>query len=223
MTDYEVGWKSRLFDNHVRTQVGAYYNDFKHFQVSVPLPNNPQFSTELNTPKAALYGLEAQAQAVFGALSINGGIGLEHTSLGQFYTEDSRLGTTAAPCDPSSGPVSIVCVNLKGHPQTYAPSLTYNLSGAYEFKLNTGDTVTPTVTFSHVSSQWATLFDNAAEGDHLGVRNVLGATLAWKHGDITASLYGYNLTNDKYISALLSPIRMAGAPRQFGVSVMKTF
>jgi hypothetical protein len=32
-----------------------------------------------------------------------------------------------------------------------------------------------------------------------------------------------NLLNDKYISALASPIELPGNPRQYGVSIMKTF
>ena len=223
VTDYEIGWKSRLFDNHVKTQIGAYYNNFKDFQVSVPLPNNPQFSTELNSPKATLYGVEAQAQAVFGDLSVNGSLGLEHTDLGAFYTEDPRVATSPTPCDPNFGPVTATCINLKGHPQTYAPDLTYNVSGSYNFKLASGDVITPNVNFSHVSSQWATLFDNRAQGDYLTPRNILGASLAWKHGSIVATLYGYNLTDDHYVSALLSPIQIAGAPRQFGINILKTF
>ena len=224
VTDYEIGWKSRLFDNHVRTQIGAYYNDFKDFQVVVPLPDNPLAATELNSPKATLYGVEAQVQAVFGDLSINGGLGLEHTGLGTFYTEDPRVGTSATPCDPGSGPATMYCINLKGHPQTYAPDFTYELSGTYTFHLNGGDTVAPTVNFSHVSSQYGTLFDNQSLGDELGSRNILGANLAWTtHGGIVVSLYGTNLTNDHYVSALLPPIRIAGSPRQFGVSVLKVF
>ena len=83
--------------------------------------------------------------------------------------------------------------------------------------------MTPSVTFAHVSSQWGTLFDNVAAGDHLAPRDILGASLAWTHGSITATAYGYNLTNQQYVSALLSPIRIAGAPRQFGVSILKVF
>ena len=51
----------------------------------------------------------------------------------------------------------------------------------------------------------------------------MGASLAWKHGTYTTTLYGYNLTNDQYVSAVLTPMKIAGAPRQFGVSIMKTF
>ena len=76
---------------------------------------------------------------------------------------------------------------------------------------------------SHISSQWATLYENRAAGDYLTPRDILGASLAWRHGTVTTTLYGYNLTNDQYVSAAAAPIRLAGAPRQFGISVMKTF
>jgi iron complex outermembrane receptor protein len=62
-----------------------------------------------------------------------------------------------------------------------------------------------------------------AAGDHLAPRKLVGASIAWTHGDYVTTLYGYNLTNDQYVSALLSPIRLAGAPRQFGISVMRPF
>jgi len=223
VVDYEIGWKSRFFDNHIRTQVGAYYNDFQNFQVSIPLPNNPQFTTELNDPSPTkLYGFEASAQAVFGDFSVNGGLGLEHSSLGTFYAEDARVGVGGV-CNQNTGPSSATCINLSGHPQTYAPAVTFNISAQYDFRLADGDKLTPSVNFSHISDQWATLFDNRAAGDYLAPRDILGASIAWTHADIVATLYGYNLTNDQYVAAVLPPIRLAGAPRQFGVSVMKTF
>ena len=83
--------------------------------------------------------------------------------------------------------------------------------------------MTPGVTFSHISEQWASLFANAAAGDHIDPRNILGATLAWRHDDFTVTLYGSNLTDERYISANLPPIRIAGAPRQFGIQLMKKF
>jgi iron complex outermembrane receptor protein len=229
VTDYEIGWKSSLFNNHLRFQVGAYDNSFRHFQVIIPFPNDPSFfsQTEYNVPGITkLYGVEASAQAVVGDLSLNAGLGLEHTQLGAFYAEDLRSnpgGQTLAPCNPNSGPAVGYCVNLAGHPQTYAPDFTFNFGAYYNFHLNGGDTLTPGVTYSHISGQWGSLFDNAADGDHLSPRDILGASLAWTHGGYTATLYGYNLTDDHYVSALLSPIRLAGAPRQFGVSVMKIF
>lgn len=221
--DYEVGWKSSMLDNHLRTQIGAYYNTFKHFQVILPIPNNPLQTTEQNNPNASkLYGLEASAQAVFGDLSFEAGLGLSHSEIGTFWTQDPRL-PASGPCDPRTGPRSATCINIGGHPQTYAPEFTFNGAVRYDYHLASGDTLTPQVTYSHISDQWGTLFDNRAAGDYLGARDILGASLAWNHGGLVTTLYGYNLTNDKYVAALLSPIRIAGAPRQFGISVMKAF
>lgn len=223
VVDYEAGWKSSLLDNHLRTQVGVYYNRFRHFQVILPIPNNPLQSTEQNNPNPSkLYGIEASAQAVFGDASFDVGMGVTKSSLGTFWTQDPRL-PRSGPCDPKTGPASTSCINLGGNSQTYAPEFTFNVAGRYAFHLDDGDTVTPQVTYSHISHQWGTLFENAAAGDRLGARNILGASVAWAHGDIVTTLYGYNLTNEAYVSALLSPIRLAGAPRQYGISVMKLF
>jgi iron complex outermembrane receptor protein len=67
------------------------------------------------------------------------------------------------------------------------------------------------------------VFDITADGDHLGPRNLLDASIAWTHGTWTLTAFGTNLLNDKYISALASPIELPGNPRQYGVSIMKTF
>jgi len=228
VTDYEGGWKSSFFDNHLHTQMGFYYNDFDHFQVIVPIPNSPTLSTEYNNPNATtLYGFEASAQAVFGGLSLDAGLGVEHSSLGTFYTEDPRNPLTATGlggvCNPKTGPGNGICIDLGGHPQTYAPDLTFNVGASYNYKLANADLLTPSISFSYISHQWGTLFDNVAAGDYLSARNILNASLAWTHGSFVTTLYGTNLLNDHYISALLPPITQAGAPLQFGVSLMKTF
>jgi iron complex outermembrane receptor protein len=223
VTDYEIGWKSSMFDNHLRTQIGLYDNSFQNFQVIVPIPNVPNQTTEMNVPgHTKLYGLEASAQAVFGDFSANVGLGLEKSSLAKFYSEDPRL-PTAGTCNPASGPATTTCVNLGGHPQTYAPDFTFNASLLYNFHLAGGDLVTPSVNYSHISDQWATLYDNRAVGDYLTPRDIVNASVAWTHGSYVATVYCYNCTDDHYVAAVVSPIRMAGAPRQFGVSLLKTF
>lgn len=223
VTDYEIGWKSSLLDRHLRTQLGAYYSNFRHFQVIVPIPNNPTQSTEQNNPNPSkIYGIEASAQAVFGDLSFDAGLGISKSEIGDFWTQDPRL-PRSGPCDPAVGPASASCINLGGNPQTYAPELTWNVSARYNYHLTNGDTVTPAVSFSHIGHQWGTLFDNRAAGDFLEARDILNASVGWTHGDWVTTIYGTNVTNDKYVAALLSPIRLAGPPRQFGISVMKSF
>ncbi len=225
VTDYEVGWKSTMMDGHLHTQLGAYYNAFQHFQVIIPIPSLPTQATELNVPgRTKLYGVEASAQAVFGDWAWDVGTGISHSSLPTFYSPDPRV--TAPPansCNPSTGPSAANCINLHGHPQTYAPDFTFNVGVQYDYHISDGDTITPRASYSHISHQWASMFDNRAAGDYLAPRDIVNATLAWKHGSLLTTLYVYNLTDEHYISAAAPPIRIAGAPRQFGISVMKTF
>jgi iron complex outermembrane receptor protein len=221
--DYEIGWKSSLFGGHVHTQLGGYYNQFHHFQVSLYIPDNPTQTTEYNDPNSTkLYGMEASVQAAFGGFSLNADLGLEKSSLGTFYAVLPGSVVPAA-CDPFTGPSSANCIDLQGHPQTYAPEVTFNVGAQYRFKLDNGDAITPAISYSHISDQWGTVFDITNNGDHLSARNLLNASIAWVHGPWTLTAFGTNLMNDKYVSALVSPIEIPGLPRQYGVSIMRTF
>ncbi|HUJ46800.1 MAG TPA: TonB-dependent receptor [Rhizomicrobium sp.] len=224
VTSFETGWKSTLLDGHLVADLDAYYNDFHNFQVTIGYPNFPTFGFEVNNPNTTkIYGFEGEATAVFGQFEINGGIGIMHSSLGTFYASDPRITISPVPCDPKTGPATIFCTNLGGHPQSYAPDFTFNISAQYTFEMGDLGRLTPRVNFGHVSDQWATLFDRPDFGDRLDPRNILGAQLAWQYGSWTATLYGMNLTDQHYIAAMNSNIRWAGSPRQFGFSLSKTF
>jgi iron complex outermembrane recepter protein len=251
VTSYELGWKSRWFDGHLNMQLNGYYNDYNDFQVIVGYPTYPTFGFELNVPETTtIYGFEAQFQAAFGALSLDAGIGTTNSKLGKFYATDTRVptellvpgfpqygGKYRAGCDPKTGPELpagftpalapyvdwTTCQNLKGNEQTYAPQFTFNLGGQYDFTLSGGDMLTPRISFSHISSQWATLFENAAYGDRLDSRNIWNAQLAWQHGKVVSTLYGTNVSDEHYVGALNSGLRFAGPPMQFGIRVMMSF
>jgi iron complex outermembrane receptor protein len=223
VTDYEAGWKSTFLDGHLRTQIDGFYDDFKQFQVIVGYPAFPVFGFELNDPnKTKIYGVEGEAQAVFGDFSLDGGIGQMHSTLGTFYATDPRF-VSGLPCDPKVGPSSVSCFDLGGHSQTYAPNFTFNIGAQYVFHLGEGNTLTPRVNYGHVGPQWATLFENPALGDRLAQRNILNGQLEWGHDSWLVTLYGTNLTDDKYVGALNTNLDFAGAPRQFGVRVTKAF
>jgi iron complex outermembrane receptor protein len=223
VTDYEVGWKSSALDDRLRAQLDGYYDKYHNFQVTIGDPMIPTQGLEVNSPSpTTLYGIELSAQAVFGRLSFDANVGWEHTSLGRFFATDNRLPVVST-CDPMTGPASPSCVDLAGHPQTYAPGLTYNFGPQYVFSLGDDRSLTMRANYSHVGSQWATLFDNAALGDFLGARNQLAAQVAYGAGDWTVTAYATNLTNEAYVAAADSGLRWAGYPRQYGLRVMKTF
>ena len=222
---YEVGWKAGMFDGHLRTQLDAYYTDYDNFQVIIAYPNFPTFGFEVNVPDTTkMYGFEAQAEAVFGAFSLDAGLGLLHSELGDFFAIDPRppipfvLG-----CNPAVGPAAPGCFSLGGRDQTYAPSFTFNVGAQYDFALGDGDTLTPRLNYGHISSQWATLFENAARGDKIEERDIFNAQLAWTHGEWITTLYSTNLTDQHYVGAINSGLRFAGPPRQFGIRLMKAF
>ncbi len=230
VTEYEAGWKSTLFDGHLRSTLDGYYNNYKNFIVTVayPLYTAPisGFAEEVNDPNTTkVYGFEAESDAVFGNFSLGFGLGLNHSSLGTFYATDARIGNPlGSTCAPASGPsFPPYCINLHGHSLPYAPDLTYNLSAQYQFQLSSHDTLTPRANFGHQSGQWASIFDDSQLGDHLSQRNLLGAQLEWAHDDWIATLYGTNLTDQHYVGAILWPLRFAGPPRQFGIRLTKSF
>ena len=219
----ETGWKAEWMGGKVQTQFSAFYNNYRNFQVTIGYPQYPTFGFELNTPNPTkIYGFEGQLQAQLGdGWSARANLGILHSKLGAFYATDPRVATTA-PCDPMAGPTSASCINLDGHEQTYAPKLTFNMS--LERRFTVGDhTFTPRINYAHIGTQWATLFENRASGDQLGNRDLLGAQIDWEHGDLTGSLFSTNLTDRRYISAIGSGLRYAGAPRQYGVRITKFF
>ena len=230
VTSFEGGWKGSFARDHLNLSLDGFYNNYNDFQVIVGYPDIPTFGLELNVPNTTkIYGGEAEADLHFGGFSINAGINILHSDLGQFYAVDSRTPPTGAvgdpilPCDPATGPAGAHCVNLKGAEQTYAPNLTFNVGAQYDLKLGAKDTVTPRVNFGHIAPQWATLFENPALGDRLGERNILNAQLAWTHGGLSVTGYATNLTNQHYVGALQSNLNFAGPPRQYGVRVLKIF
>src|ERR1700742_2287656 len=223
LTNYEVGWKNSTLEGHLRTQVDAFYYDYKNFQVTVGYPQFPTFVCELNNPNPThIYGFEAQSKAVFGEFSLDGGLALMHSALGRFFATDPRI-VSMLPCDPQTGPTSASCVDLTGHSQTYAPTFTINLGAQYEFLMSDNDSLTPRLNVGYVGPQWATLFANSSLGDHLSGRNVSGAQLAWQHAKFVTTLYGTNLTDQHYVGALNSGLRFAGPPRQYGIRFLTSF
>lgn len=226
VTSYEIGWKAGWLDGRLRTQLNSFYTEYENFQVIIGYPDFPvpNLNIQLNTPEPTImYGFEAQVEAVFGAFSLDAGLGLLHSELGTFYATDPRSGGAAVLCDPSSGPASVTCINLEGREQTYAPELTFNIGMQYVFALQNGDTLTPRINFGHVSQQWATLFQNEARGDNIEERNIVNAQLAWTHGDWVATAWATNLTDERYVGAINSGLRFAGPPRQYGIRLFRSF
>lgn len=224
VTDFELGWKSTWFDGHLRTQLGGYYNIYKNFQISIVDPFAPSISSIFNVPgKTKLYGAEFSAQGSFDAFSFDVAASVSNSKLGTFFAADPRLGGAATACDPESGPAGGRCVDLSGNEQAYAPKLTLSAGAQYAIPLGSDATLTPRVDFAHIAANWGSLFQNRLFGDRLEARNILNAQLTLTTGDWTVAAYGTNLTNQHYVAAINGARRLAGAPRQYGLRVSRSF
>ena len=230
VTDYELGWKSTMADGHLRTQLDGFYSDYKNFQVNIQDPNFTSIAELYNVASATkIYGVEASAQAVFGALSFDAGASYLHSELGNFYAIDPRTVPPTPPfppqptCSGTSGPGTTYCVNLGGKSTSYAPKFTANIGGQYIFHIADDTTLTPRLDYSHTDAQWGTLFENAALGDHLPARNLLNAQVNLEHQGWLLTAYATNLTNQTYVAAVNSGLRYAGPPRQYGIRLRKSF
>jgi iron complex outermembrane receptor protein len=210
VTDYEVGWKGDYFNNHVRTQLGAFYNQYRDFQVSLYEPNL-QAGFVTNVPGTTrMDGLEAQMQGQFGDFSLDLGVSYLESSFGTFFAVDSR--------DRIAGEQ-----NLTGKQQPNAPRWTAQAGVQYLFHLPGSDTLAPRLDYGMVSSRWATVFE-VRPTDYLTTQNLFNGQLTYRHErwDITA--YGTNLFNQHYVTALaLGNLALAGPPRQYGLRVSKSF
>jgi len=229
LTDYEVGWKSTLFDRHMRTQAGAFYTTYKDFQVSLPDPAT-QTAPILNAPNAKVYGVEFQAQADFGDLSFDASWSYIHGRFGNFYAIDSRIfAAPYPPCNLSGGPAGATgCSNLSGNTLPNSPTWTANAGVQYRFQVGADQTLTPRLDYAFVGSQWATVFENETFADQFSSRSLLNARLSYDIRKLDVSLYATNLTNKEYVSAqgvgLPPPVLLiAGPPRQFGILARLSF
>ena len=223
VTSVEGGWKANWLRGRVQTQVAAFHNHYRNFQVTIGYPTLPVFGVEVNTPNPSrIYGLEGQLQAQLpDGWALRANVGWMHSELGRFFATDPRIPATTK-CDPQQGPASASCIALEGHRQTYAPGFTASVS--VERRFTVGDTViTPRVNYGHVGAQWATLFENPALADRLSSRNLVSAQVDFERDELTASLYGTNLTDQRYISTIGSGLRHAGPPRQYGVRITRFF
>ncbi|MEA1672728.1 TonB-dependent receptor [Nitrospirillum sp. BR 11163] len=210
VTDYEIGWKSTFFSNHLRTQVGGFYNVYENYQVSTFDPTTGLSALHNATGTSIIDGVEAQAQAVFGALSLDFGAAYLNTELGAFSAVDGRFPTLGFQ-------------DLTGRQQPNAAHWTVNAGVQYAFAI--GDaTLTPRLDYGMVGSRWASVFA-VSPTDRLAAQNLFNAQVAYDTpSKWSVVAYATNLFDLHYISSLsLGSLAQAGAPRQFGLRVSKSF
>ncbi|MGE5721949.1 MAG: TonB-dependent receptor [Sphingomonadales bacterium] len=224
LTNYEIGFKSDLFDRKVRFNVSAFYDEYKDIQLPVlACPDSP-CAARLNAGDGWFKGVEAElfARPVQG-LQIDAAasyLDFKYTSLNP---------TAAYPNNPGGA--------AKNDPPAATPKWKWSVGAQYEIPL--GDAVgslTPRFDVSHEGKIYVGPFRDAANVRHLTFLpsyTTANARITWKNpdDDLEASLEVTNLFN-KYYFLTNFDLRGVGEgfdkgqparPREWAVTVRKKF
>jgi iron complex outermembrane recepter protein len=251
LNDYEVGWKPTFFDGHLRAQLDAFYTTYTNHQLSfasnvLGAGSAPGQSIIRNVPGTSVhYGVEAQAQAVFGPWAFDASADYLYTKLGS-----ARGSCVSVPVSQScaTGPLGLPEF-IGGNQEPYAPTWNFNVGGQYAFHLADGSTLTPRIDYAYIDWQWASLWEGSDPNELLAARlleryvyrlapiNIVNAQITWDKGPLEVSLFGTNILNDHYFNegfgtaTTLGPppfigfrvLREAAPPAQFGIRVSRSF
>lgn len=237
VNDYEVGWKGRLLDGHVHVQLGGYWMNYQAMQYPIFNVNDPAFGVEtVNLAPSTIKGIEFQLQAQYGGLGINLNVAYSKSSLGTVTAvPEHRLPPLFAPntiivpyAQCPGSPVGPPCFDYGPYKETvggeslpFAPELTANVDVSYGIRVG-GGVLRPRVTYSHTGQQWQSIWRDS-NYFLMQSRDLLGANLDYEAGPWLVDVYGTNLTNQTYIIGSSNPPTYYGAPRQYGVRLMRTF
>jgi iron complex outermembrane recepter protein len=221
--DYEIGWKSSFLDKHIRTQLGAFYNSYKNFQIDAI---NPISGTNavINVPgTSTIKGVEAQVQAKVGGFSFNAAAAYVDSKLGTVSIVNRWIpGATASLPLCTGMAVFPSCFNYPaaaviggGGPNLLSPKWTWNASVAYKFDLGEDASVEPRINYSSISSQQAYL--TYAPQDLIGGHSLVSANIAIVYHKFKIEVYANNLTKEYYVTGITGTNQFFGAPREFGV------
>jgi iron complex outermembrane receptor protein len=154
MWSYDVGMKSRFFDDRVQLNVAAYHEEINHLQVFIQSStqsgiNNVNGITQAN-------GLEVELDAIpVDNLRFNATVDVNRSTYGNYFTSDTRFGAPPPGCN--FGPLGNLC-NFRGHTLNQTPPYTIDLGAQYTFETSFG-AITPRVD-SFISGKVQFLPDN---------------------------------------------------------------
>ena len=153
VTSYEIGWKSRTARRasaHAAQRLLQRLQEFPgHRRLSGLSDVRLRAQRARTRPRST--ASKRKSQAVFGDLSLDAGVGTANSSLGQFFATDPRV-SRLDPMRSDDGPGERI-VHQPGRTMSRPMRRTSRSTSApqYDFAVGDGDTLTPRISYSHVS------------------------------------------------------------------------
>jgi iron complex outermembrane receptor protein len=227
--DFEAGWKAGFLANHIHTQIGAFYNQYRNFQIDGTLQTGQ--AGVFNVPgTSTIKGIEASAQARLDGFSFDFGgsyVDSHMNGIGLVNTFAPGAGANLPQC--TGGAVFPTCFdyvantiyNPNGGTNLLSPKWTWNASLAYAVELGDGAKLEPRINYNYVGSQQAQL--QYQPQDLINAHHLLSASVALTWHGYKIEAYGTNLTKEFYETGVSSANQFFGAPREFGVRLQARF
>ncbi len=211
---YEAGFKSDLFDRHVRLNAAVYQTDYDNLQVNgYNITTNTNLLT--NAGKAQFRGFEVEGQIAFGGFRIDGNVGYVDPVYKEYILAVAGVPTNVA-ADAKFANV---------------PKWTYHIGGQYSFETDGFATMTLRADYTGKSDAYSyTLIaqaPNTAQVPFLGEEKNLSVRAMWAFNlgkrKLTAQVFGENITDNRYLTfasdfgALMTGVY--NRPRYYGVAL----
>ena len=208
VTTYEGGFKGRMLNGTLQTNLAIFASDFKDFQVSYrgQLPGGPTgtFVTLVNNAgKASLSGAEAEIRWLVGGGSLDAGVALLRTKFDKF----------------ESPPGAVPAFSNTGKELVKAPNVTANLGYQYSWNIFDGEVS------ARISSRYSGSYflqpTNAAISEQKSYTKT-DLSLTYTGAKEIWFIQGYikNLENNNVaigLGGLTAPTAFLAPPRTFGV------
>jgi iron complex outermembrane receptor protein len=223
---YEVGFKSQWFDDHLRLNVAAFYNDYKdkqEFVLQLSAPNANSETAIKNAAAATTKGVEFEyVWKATDDLRFDGTASYLYATYGSYNSADTSR--------PSLG-----IIDLAGNMLPGAPVWTTDFGAQYDVGL-LGGGASVRMDYTWKSSYFSNAF-NRSNGpndfgltDYVPSQGYLSATVTWVDASSLweVQLFGRNLTDNAALT-YAAPSYAGGtsvnyaAPRTFGVKVTRNF
>lgn len=202
LDSYELGIKSRFFNNKLQVNAAAFYYDYKNQQVS-EIVGAVAF---LRSANATVKGAEAEILAKpVRAVTLRGSVGY----LDSRYKDKLISGK-----------------NIGGNELPFASRWTWNVGGDVDLYRNAGTTLILNGELQYTGKYYFDLFGNQSPGGLLKQNGytLANARLTLGHNPWSVALWGKNLTDKRFytvgydlVSGFGQLMFVPGAPRTYGI------
>jgi iron complex outermembrane receptor protein len=201
---FELGVKAQWFDNRLQTNIALFHNTFKNKQeqsIQFDETTNTVATVFSNVANVVYKGIEAEIQAaVTDGLNVFGSIGYLDAKYKDFFTDVN-------PNDDCTGAPECIVDATYLKPRN-APDLTLGVGGTYTVPVGPGD-LQFNLKYSYISKVEGNLLNQTL--GRIPPRDDLSASVSYIWNDYRVTVFGRNLTNERWeVPSIIAPLFASG-------------